>query len=229
MGGDGTINEVVCALAYHDVPLGIVPAGSGNGLARELGVSLRPEVAIAEALRAEPRRIDIGDLDGRLFANMAGIGLDAHVAAEFNEPGNGRRGLANYAAISIRALRRYAPVQYTITTGESRWVTTALMVTIANSAQFGNGARIAPGARVDDGQLDLVVVEETSRWRTICQTPRLFSGTIDRMPGVSIRRIERATIECDRPMIYHVDGEPVKGGTSLRARIHPGALLVAVK
>ena len=85
-GGDGTINEVACALAYHDVPLGIIPAGSGNGLARELGVALKPETAIAEALKAEPRRIDTGDLDGRLFVNIAGIGFDAHVAAQFNDP-----------------------------------------------------------------------------------------------------------------------------------------------
>jgi YegS/Rv2252/BmrU family lipid kinase len=228
-GGDGTINEVACALAYHDVPLGIVPAGSGNGLARELGISLRPETAIAEALRAEPRRIDIGDLDGRLFVNLAGIGLDAHVAAHFNNSGNRRRGFGSYLAIGLRALCRYTPAQYTITTAASRTVATALLVTIANSAQFGNGARIAPGARVDDGQLDLVIVEETSRWRTLCQVPRLFNGTVDRIAGCSIRRIERAAIECDRPMMFHVDGEPVQGGTFLRARVHPGALLVAVR
>jgi diacylglycerol kinase (ATP) len=228
-GGDGTINEVACALAYHDVPLGIVPAGSGNGLARELGVAPRPEVAIAEALSAEPRRIDIGDLDGRLFVNIAGIGLDAYVAAQFNDAANARRGLANYAAITLRALGSYAPLEYRITAGESHTVSTALLVTVANSAQFGNGARIAPGARLDDGRLDLVIVEETSRWRTICQMRRLFNGTIDGMAGCSIRRIERATIECDRPMMFHVDGEPVQGGTSLRARVHPGALLVAVR
>jgi YegS/Rv2252/BmrU family lipid kinase len=228
-GGDGTINEVACALAYHDVPLGIVPAGSGNGLARELGVAPRAEVAIAEALSAEPRRIDIGDLDGRLFVNIAGIGFDAQVAAEFNDRANGRRGLANYLAITLRALRSYAAAEYRITAGEFGTVATALLVTVANSAQFGNGVRIAPGARVDDGQLDLVIVEETSRWRTISQMPRLLNGTIDRMAGCSIRRIERATIECDRPMMFHVDGEPVQGGTSLRARVHPGALLVAVR
>jgi YegS/Rv2252/BmrU family lipid kinase len=228
-GGDGTINEVACALAYHDVPLGIVPAGSGNGLARELGVALRADVAIAEALSAEPRRIDIGDLDGRLFVNIAGIGFDAHVAAEFNDRANGRRGLASYLAITLRALQSYAPAEYRITAGEFGTVATALLVTVANSAQFGNGVRIAPGARVDDGQLDLVIVEETSRWRTISQMPRLLNGTIDRMAGCSIRRIERATIECDRPMMFHVDGEPVQGGTSLRARVHPGALLVAVR
>src|SRR5262249_7377291 len=93
-GGDGTPNEVVSALAFGSVPVGVIPAGSGNGLARELGVSHLPEQAIADALRAEPRRMDIGDLDGHYFANLAGIGFDAYVAAQFDLPGNGR-GFAN--------------------------------------------------------------------------------------------------------------------------------------
>src|SRR5436305_8875120 len=83
-GGDGTINEVASALAFGDVPLGIVAAGSGNGLARELGVSPRPERAIADALAATPRPMDLGAINDRLFVNIAGIGFDAHVAAQFN-------------------------------------------------------------------------------------------------------------------------------------------------
>lgn len=102
-------------------------------------------------------------------------------------------------------------------------------MTIANSAQFGNNARIAPGARVDDGELDLVVLEERSRFGTICRVPRLFNGTIGRVPGCTIRRIREVTIEADQPMAYHVDGEPVTGGTRLSARVHPGALMVAVR
>ena len=228
-GGDGTINEVACALVFNPVPLGIVPAGSGNGLARELGVSLEPRRAIADALRAEPRRIDMGDLDGRYFANIAGIGFDAHVAHRFADPGNHSRGFAKYAAIAGRALLTYTPECYRITAGADRVEARAVLVTIANSAQFGNDARIAPGARVDDGLLDLVVMEERSRWRTIVNLPRLFNGTVGQAPGCSIRRVDRVVIESDRPMIFHVDGEPMQGGTSLRARVHPGALLVAVK
>lgn len=132
--------------------------------------------------------------------------------------------------MTARLLLTYTPARYAITTEDGRIETTrALLVTIANSAQFGNGARIAPGARVDDGRLDLVIVEEQSRWRTIWALPRLFSGSADRVPGCSIRRIERATIQCDRSMVFHVDGEPVQGGAQLRARVHPGALLVAVR
>jgi diacylglycerol kinase family enzyme len=104
----------------------------------------------------------------------------------------------------------------------------ALLVTLANASQFGNGARIAPDARVDDGKLDLVVFEEVSRFATICGLPRLFTGTIARQRGVSIEQVERAAIDADRPMMFHVDGEPVQGGAHLDARVLPGALRVCV-
>ena len=227
-GGDGTLNEVASALAFEDVPLGLVPAGSGNGLARELGVDSRPERAIADAIGAEPRAIDLGAVDDRLFVNVAGFGLDAYVAAEFDKRG-GRRGFAGYGAMTLRALVTYVPRHYTITTAEGRNASRAVLVTVANSTQFGNGARIAPRALVDDGLLDLVVVEERGRWRTVCHVPRLFDGTVEQMPGCSIRRIREATIESDQPMAFHVDGEPVTGGTCVNVRVHHAALRVAVK
>ena len=226
-GGDGTISEVASALAFNEVPLGIIPAGSGNGLARELGVSSRPERAIADALQAVPRSIDLGELDGRLFVNIAGIGFDAHIASRFASAT--RRGFIGYAGITARALTSYVPQRYRVTTGGVETAHRAILVTIANSAQFGNNARIAPGARVDDGELDLVVMEERSRLGTLCRMPRLFNGTVARVSGCTIRRIREATIEADDPMTYHVDGEPVAGGTLLRARVHPGALMVAVR
>lgn len=225
-GGDGTINEVASALAFGEVPLGIIPAGSGNGLATALGISRRPERAIAGALRSESRRIDVGELDGRLFVNIAGIGIDAYVATQFNAADNPRRGFAGYARLAGRALRTYLPRVYRITTEAGRVEARALLVTVANAPQWGNGAQIAPGARVDDGLVDLVVIEERSRFRTVCQLPRLFNGTVSRMQGCTISRVRQATIECDEPMTFHVDGEPVQGGTTLRARVHPGALRV---
>ena len=181
-GGDGTINEVASALAFDDVPLGIVPAGSGNGLARELGVHPRAERAIADALQAVPRPMDLGEIDGHLFANMAGIGFDAHIASRFATAT--RRGFIGYAGITARALTSYVPQHYRVTIGGVETAHRAVLVTIANSAQFGNNARIAPGARVDDGELDLVVFEERSRIATLCQMPRLFNGTVARVRGL---------------------------------------------
>ena len=226
-GGDGTINEVASALAFTDVALGIIPAGSGNGLARELGVNPRPGAAIADALQAEPRRMDLGEIEGRLFVNIAGIGVDAFVASRFSLAR--RRGFLGYVGITATALATYVPTHYRITSGGTSVDARAILVTIANSAQFGNGARIAPGASVDDGLLDLVVLEERWRLATISQLPRLFNGTVERIRGCTIRRIREVSVEADLPMTFHVDGEPVVGGTRLDARVHPGALLVAIR
>jgi YegS/Rv2252/BmrU family lipid kinase len=228
-GGDGTVNEVASALAGSGTALGIVPAGSGNGLARQLGISRQPADAIRQAIAAEPRRIDVGELGDRFFVNTAGLGFDAHVARCFNQSGSGRRGLLTYTLLTARSLMTYRPSEYVIATADSRVRVRAVIVTAANSAEFGNGACIAPGARVDDGLLDLVIVEERWRLQTIASLPRLFNGTVGGAPGCSIRRVTRATIESERPMTFHVDGEPAAGGTSLLLRIHPGALNVCVR
>src|SRR3954451_1156349 len=97
-GGDGTINEIASALVFGDVPLGIIPAGSGNGLARELGVAVRAEAAVTDALAAAPKPMDVGEIDGRYFVNIAGIGFDAHIAAQFAS--STRRGFLGYAGIT---------------------------------------------------------------------------------------------------------------------------------
>ena len=227
-GGDGTINEVASALVFGDVPLGIVPAGSGNGLARALGVDWRPERAIARALASEPRLIDVGEIAGRYFVNIAGIGFDAEVAARFNRPENTARGLRAYALLTARSLLTYRGRDYAIVADQQRFRATAMMVVIANGTEFGNRILIARGARVDDGVLDVVVVEQRSTIQTLCRVPWLVARQIHRVPQWSTRPARRVSIECDAPMVFHVDGEPVQGGTRLDARIHPGALRVAV-
>jgi diacylglycerol kinase family enzyme len=231
-GGDGTVNEAGSALLGTPTCLAMIPSGSGNGLARELGVPSSPRPAFAAALAAAPRTIDAGEIGERPFFNIAGIGFDAHVAARFDR--SNRRGLASYVSVSARELLTYRSSTYRIATGEqvsgvdpTGSARHALLVTIANSPQFGNGARIAPLARLDDGRLDLVVYEERSRWTTVCSLPRLFAGGIERLRGVSMQQIERARIESDLPMIFHVDGEPIEGGAALDVRVLPAALRVA--
>ena len=225
-GGDGTVNEVASGLVGGDTSLGIIPAGSGNGLARHLGVARQPEKAISNALAATPRHIDVGEIAGRIFVNVAGIGFDAHVAGCFDRDTSGRRGLSTYARITVRELWGYRPAVYHI--DDVARDRRALLVTFANSAQFGNGARIAPAARVDDGLLDMVVFEEVSRWATVCGLPRLFNGTIGRLRGVSTEQVTQALVRAERPIAFHVDGEPAQGGTSLHVKVRAGALRVCV-
>jgi len=225
-GGDGTINETASALVFGDTPFAIIPAGSGNGLARELGVSVDPAAAFAQALRAEPRPMDVGEIEGRYFVNVTGIGMDAHIAARFNAPDNPRRGFLGYAAITARAVFQYVPQRYRIAIDGRQVERTAVLVCVANSPQFGNGERIAPGAKLDDGLLDLVTVEERSRLVTVCNLPRLFNSTVERVPGCTVERGSRIVVEAEQPMTFHVDGEPVAGGTRLQVRVHPHALRI---
>ena len=227
-GGDGTVNEVASALAFGPAALAIIPCGSGDGLARELGVPRRPERALAAALEGIERSIDVGELGGRLFVNVAGIGLDAHIAARFNAPGTSRHGLLSYGLLTIRALFSYRPSAYSITADGEMLERTALLVAIANSPQYGNGARIAPHARLDDGKLDLVVVGARSPLCTLLAVPRLFSGSVSRAGNVAVRGITEARIRADHPIAFHVDGEPCCGDRELVVRVHPRALRLKV-
>jgi YegS/Rv2252/BmrU family lipid kinase len=227
-GGDGTINEVASALAFSRVALAVVPSGSGNGLARELAIPFTPAPAFDVALNGREQLIDAGEIEGRLFFNIAGLGFDARVAQEFAANGHQRRGFARYITIAMRELVRFVPDTYTIAANGSCMEIRALFIAIANSRQYGNGATIAPGARIDDGMLDVVVVGERSPWSAMAQMPLLFAGKVDRLPGVTIIPTAQVEIRAEHQMVYHVDGEPARAGTCVHARVHAGALRVRV-
>jgi YegS/Rv2252/BmrU family lipid kinase len=225
-GGDGTVNEIASVLAFRDATLGIIPSGSGNGLARELRIPLDADGAFAVAFDGRDLVMDAGEIDGRLFFNIAGIGLDARVAHEFAAGGLVRRGFARYLEITARELFTYRPDEHTIVTDGESMRQRALLIAIANARQYGNGAIIAPDARLDDGRLDVVVVKDRSPLRALLQVPRVFMGQIARVPGVTIRTATEIEVISARPVIYHVDGEPFVGGASIRARTRPRALKI---
>lgn len=227
-GGDGTVNEVGSALAFRDATLGVIPSGSGNGLARELRIPQDPERAIDVALAGRESRIDAGELDGRLFFNVAGIGLDARVAHQFAADGLVHRGLRRYLTITTREVFTYEPDYHTIVTDGQTVRVRALLIAIANGRQYGNGALIAPQARLDDGQLDVVVVAARSVFAILMQVPRVFSGQIAKVPGVTMTPAVDIQVTAGRPLLYHVDGEPFVGGSAVRARPWPAALRVAI-
>ena len=228
-GGDGTMNEIGGALAFTSAALAIVPSGSGNGLSRELEIPFEPTAAFDVALAAgRDRVIDAGEIDGHLFFNIAGIGVDARVAHRFAAGGLLRRGFRRYLEITLSELFAYETDEHTIVVDGEAARVRALLIAIANGRQYGNGAIIAPHARLDDGKLDVVTVADRSVLSALVQVRRVFSGTIDRVPGVSIRCGEQIEITSGRPVLYHVDGEPFVGGAVVRARSLRGALRVRV-
>ena len=228
-GGDGTVNEVATALAFGPVPLGVIPAGSGNGLARHFELPANPRSAITRLLSGTDRLIDVGELNGRLFVNVAGIGFDAQVAARFAALHRSRRGLLRYAVIVFDELRQYRSAGYRIACDGSSPVShQAFLISFANGRQWGNGAIIAPDAAIDDGFLDVVVVSAQTRTTILRALPRLFSGTVDRAAGVEIRRVQIAEVAGDGPLVCHVDGESIECGGQAEVRIRPKALRVRV-
>lgn len=227
-GGDGTVNEVARAVTGTGAALGIVPSGSGNGLARELGLPWDPAAALGVALGRRERVIDVGDVEGHLFVNVAGVGLDALVAARFNARSAGRRGLWPYVAIGTREILRYRAREYTIRVGDETWREEALALVCANARQYGGGAVVAPTARPDDGQLDLVVVAPRPPLLALRDSLHLFRGTLDRAPGVRTRRTPTVEIEASEPILFHVDGEAVTAGPVITVRVRPAVLRVRV-
>jgi len=224
-GGDGTINEVGSALVFSETCLAIVPGGSGNGLARDLGVPLESTAALELAATGSRKLIDAGQIDDSWFFNVAGVGLDARIAEHIARPG-ARRGLSGYARITFAELPRYRAQQYTIEHGGRSVTYRALIIAVANSRQYGNGAQIAPAARLDDGHLDLVVVESQPLWRLLVKIPAFFNGRLRAGRGLHMTPVTDAVVRGTGPMGYHVDGEPNVGDDALRVTTRPRALYV---
>jgi diacylglycerol kinase (ATP) len=229
-GGDGTVNEVGGGLMRTPVALGLIPAGSGNGLAGALGIARDPNRALAAALDGRARAVDVGTLNGRPFFNVAGIGFDAHVAFLFNQRTRGRRGRIPYVVIGVREGLRYDCLTYTVTLDDDREKTTtvykALLIAFANGSEYGMGMRIAPLARLDDGFLEACIVEDRPVLSRFLHARHLALGSIDRAPRMLIRPVRRAVVEADGEIEYHVDGEPGRADRHVTVAIEPGALNV---
>ena len=225
-GGDGTVNEVAASLVFREAALGVVPSGSGNGLARELGLPLEPRAAFERALGAGRRRIDAGELGGHLFFNIAGIGLDADVAHRFAATGHARRGMRMYVVQSLAALLSYRATSLTLTVDGVTREVRPLLVAFANARQYGNGALIAPRAQVDDGKIDVVVVDDRPLLGILWRVPALFNGSLDTVPGVSMDTAAVAQVTAAGTIRYHVDGEPCEASGTLTATARAGALMV---
>jgi YegS/Rv2252/BmrU family lipid kinase len=225
-GGDGTVNEVGSALVHATVPMAIVPAGSGNGLASDLLLPFDATQALQVAATGVTRRIDAGRVDDAWFFNIAGVGLDACIAAKFAERGLRRRGAITYLQLTTVEVLRYRPHPYAITCdGDTRTIV-AMFIAVANGRQYGNRVIIAPDARLDDGQFELVVVEPQSLWAILRRLPALFRGRLRPGAGVTMRAGRELRIDRPGAIPYHVDGEPRAGRDTIRISMVPGALSV---
>ena len=237
VGGDGTVQEVVngilAAGGRGAETLGIVPVGSGNDLARSLGLPADPAAAWSAAIGRHTTPIDVAraERDGggaRWFASAGGIGFDAQVAASMAVRRRWQRGRAGYLLTALAELRRFPNrlVRMTLDSGEviERRV---LLVAVTNGAFYGGGMHIAPGARVDDGMMDLCIVGDISRLDALRQLPNLYRGRHTGHPAVEMRRTRTLAVEGEAGSLVHLDGEPF-GALPLRVEMCAAALTVAV-
>jgi YegS/Rv2252/BmrU family lipid kinase len=230
VGGDGTVNEVARGVMGSPAALGIVPVGSGNGLARALRIPLQPGRALAALETGVRRRIDVGFLNGQPFLNVAGVGFDAVVGHTFHERGKkgGRRGILGYVRIGLFELVAYRAPRLAIEAGGERLDLPAFVVTFANGPQYGSGAVINPGGRLDDGRLEVVVFEDGPRLRTLAAAPRMFLGGVERSVGYRRLAGSSATVTAGAPVAVHCDGDPSPSAARIEVELRPRALEVMV-
>jgi len=235
VGGDGTVQEVVNGTlddaASGVIELGVVAVGTGNDLARSLGLPRDPAQAWTVALGSETRLIDAGRAtngagESRWFTSAGGLGFDAQVAAAMADRRGWQASQAGYLLTTLSELRRFDNrVVRGVVDGEPL-EQRVLFVAFANGEYYGGGMRIAPGARPDDGCLDLCIAGDVSRMTALRQLGNLYRGTHVRHPAVTLRQATSITLDADAPTPVHLDGEPF-GTLPLHVEVVPGALTIA--
>lgn len=226
VGGDGTVHTIGTRLIGSSLALGIVPCGSGNGLARHLGMPMDPVSAVDAILGGRFETIDTALAGGLPYLGIAGVGFDAEVAHRFGKAGE--RGLQSYVRETLLLFRSYRPGRYRVTVSGETTEHSALLIAVANSSQWGNEARIAPEASLQDGILEIAILEDPPLVAVPLMLRRLFAGTLKEERGLHFRR--GPTVRIERPAAgpAHVDGEPVMLGRDVEFAIRPASLRVVV-
>lgn len=222
VGGDGTVNEVAGALVHTDRVMGIIPAGSGNGLAHHFGYRGTPQHILSMLCLAEPVRMDTLRINGRTGLNVSGCGFDGYVAWLFNR--SKRRGLSQYTRIALGEYFRYPLHHFKMEVDGEPIETDAHMLVIANAREFGNRAIIAPEACTDDGLLDLVMVRLPGILALPSTFYRLFKGGLKDNSYIRTIRCRRFTAGSNVPVHLHIDGEAMEPTYKVEVVVEPLAL-----
>lgn len=222
VGGDGTVNQVAKAILNTNIALGIVPAGSGNGLARSLGISVKTEEAIKQIAKGSTTMIDSGTVNGIPFFCTSGVGFDAHIGKLFAT--STKRGLQSYVKITLKEFSSYKSQDYKIIIDGKEFDRTAFLITIANAGQYGNNFYIAPQAKLNDGLFHIAVLKPfnlfagTGTVLKVLQRKAHKARLIETFTGqeIKILRQKKGSI--------HFDGEPQTEGLELNYKLFPKSL-----
>ncbi len=226
VGGDGTINEIGRGLLGSDATLGVVPAGSGNGFARNMKIPLEQKTAIEALLHPRVMRLDVGKINDYYFFNVAGAGLDAIISDRFDHVR--LRGPVPYFLIGVREFFRFQPEPVVIQLPDQKLHRAPLLLSFANLPMFGINATIAPNAKPDDGLIDVCVLNPVRFQRAVANLPKLFSGHIDELPEMEIYPASRVTVFRPTAGPIHTDGDPHPEEAILNVEVLPAHLKLAL-
>ncbi len=226
VGGDGSVNEVAKGLVGSSTALGIIPAGSGNGLAHHLKIPVNSKKAIEIINQHKVIKIDTGTINKQLFVSIAGIGFDGFVAQKFAQ--NPRRGFLTYARIVAEEYPTYKPLNYKIEINGKLINTKALFIGFANSDQFGYGTPIAPHAKIDDGLLDVIIMQKPSVVEIPLLASLLYWRKVDLWKNMEIIKASEVTVEMENERWVNLDGEPILLGKKLHIMVAPQSLNIIV-
>ena len=221
-GGDGTINEVASVVVRYNKVLGILPLGSGNGLASHLKIPKNIKDAITIINNFKTDKIDVATLNGKLFFNLAGIGFDAQLSALFSN--SKKRGFNGYFKIGLKQVLTYKPQLYLLNIDGVEYTRTAFAISIANSSQYGNNVFISPTASVTDGLLDVCIIKPFSLLKLPILTYVMLKAKAEESDMIEIIKGKSITIRRQKPGPVHIDGEPLSLGEEIEINIDPLSL-----
>ena len=226
VGGDGTVNEVARAIVHSNTALGIIPCGSGNGLARHLLLPLNVRKAIDVINRGEVRQLDYGIINDYPFFCTCGMGFDAFVSMKFAEAG--KRGPITYVENVLREGLKYKPETYTIEDDNGTLQYKAFLISCANASQYGNNAYIAPQASMSDGLMDVIIMEPFDVFEAPQISIEMFSKTLDKNSKIKTFRTRHLHIHRNKPGVIHYDGDPVMTGADIDIELKPKGINIIV-
>ena len=226
VGGDGTVNEVARSLVHTQTALGIIPCGSGNGLARHLCIPLDVRNAISIINQCQIESFDYGVINGQPFFCTCGMGFDAFISLKFAEAG--KRGPITYVENVLKEGLKYRPETYEIIDGNGTTRYKAFLIACANASQYGNNAYIAPGATMKDGEMDVIIMEPFDALEAPQIAVDLFMKTLGNNSKIKTFRAKQISIHRNESGAIHYDGDPIMTGTDIEVHIeHLGIRIVA--
>lgn len=224
VGGDGTVNEVARGLVGSNTVMGIIPVGSGNGLARHLNIPMNTTQAVKTLNKLLIKPIDTLKINDQVSVNVSGTGFDAHVAHLFAK--NGKRGPIPYVKIAASEFMRYKSQAYSLELNGKKIFRNAFLISLANSSQFGNNAYISPEAKIDDGLVDVCIMGDIPKVESSIMATRLMNKTLHKSQHMEYIRTSRVVIDTNHPIVFHIDGDPIVFNDKIEVDVIPASLKI---